>query len=431
MPIMYVNPAPKGARRSKKVRRVKRIARVAKMGSTSRRRKSAAKRKNAASRRATKKKGTHMARKLFGAAAKAHAKRLAKLHRKHKRKSSKKSAAPKRKRRKKSAAVAAAPKHKRRKARKAAAAPAPKRRRRKAHKAHKARKGHKRSASSRRAAARRARRSGIATLRRARRIIRRSPRKILNRRTARYVRKYKMHSNPRRGRRGRRRRNPSGGLMGTPTLLMGALKSALPVAASLYLTRFIIAKIGPSIPMVDRLGAFQKPAVAGLMVVAANFGTKKGPLAKYRSGIMLGTSLNLVDTLIQAFAPSSIKSMFGLGDSGLYDQALGEFVTVGDYMEVGDGSIDDDITLSDYVETSGVEEELGALQEELGVEEELGGEGPRRLGGVSQTSLMRGLKQSSSVGVVPQRSFVKQVPHAGAGYDNPASLYTGIFGGGW
>jgi hypothetical protein len=177
--------------------------------------------------------------------------------------------------------------------------------------------------------------------------------------------------------------------------------------------------------------------VAGLAVVAANFATKKGPLAKWRAGIMLGTSLNLVDSLVSAFAPLNVRQMFGLGDSGMYDQAMGEFVTVGDYLQVGAEPIDDDIALSDYVEMSGVEEELGAIQEELGVEEELGNgspfgdSGPNRLGGVGQSSMLKALKSASAVGVVPTRSFVKNVPHAGAGYDNPNLLYTGIFARGW
>lgn len=465
MPIMYVNPAParghraaSGARRSKKVRRVKRISRVASvLQKPSRRRKSAAKRKNAASRRATKKKGNSMARKLFGAAAKAHAKRLAKLHRKRKRKN------PSRKRRharRRRNPVSVNPSRRRRKRRNPGMAANPRRRHARRHRnpdrskhrltewdwmdaepksRRRRRKGKKMSIEARRARARRRyrlkhpgakRRSGVRALSRARRSIKRA-RKYGGRARA-YARRYHMRTNPRRARRARRRRrNPS--LMGTSNMLMKAVKVAVPVAASLYLTRFIIAKVSPSIPMVDRLGVFQKPAVAGLMVVAASYASKTKMLSKYRDGIMLGVSLNLVDTLIKAFAPDGVKSMFGLGDSGLYDQAMGEYATVGDYLQVGDEPIDDDITLSDYVETSGVEEELGAMQEELGVEEELGasGVGPRLLGGVSQGSMLKALKPMSAVGVVPQRSFVKAVPAAGAGYDNPAALYTGIFSGGW
>jgi hypothetical protein len=383
-----------------------------------------------------------MARKLYGAAAKAHAKRLAKLHRKKRpakgKKGGKKKVQAAGRKASRGKTVQYGPTretHEAHQKRVKAAKKAARTRKRnllakKGRKSSSRRKAG-RSIEARRAAARRRyhkkhpgakRRPGVRALRKARRSIKRASR--FGGRARAYARRYKMRSNPRRG----HRRNP--GLMDTPQLLMGAVKAALPVAVSLYLTRFIIAKVGPRIPMVDKLGTFQKPAVAGLMVVAANFGTKKGPLAKWRSGIMLGVSLNLVDTLVQAFAPQGIKSMFGLGDDGLYDQAMGEFVTVGDYMEIGD-AIDDDITLSDYVETSDVEEELGALQEELGVEEELGGDGPRRLGGVSQRSMLKSLRQSSSVGVVPQRSFVKQVPHAGAGYDNPASLQTGIFSNGW
>jgi hypothetical protein len=442
MPIMYVNPAPR-RRAGRKVRPLRGVT----VGTKKLGRKSAAK-KNAA-RRATKRKGTSMARKLYGAAAKAHAKRLAKSRRKHKRRNpAKKRAARKahkatRRRARKSsvaahyhsgargyaAGMAAAPKkRRRRKARKAAAVAAPKRRRRR-----KARKSV--SVTARRAAARRRyhkkhpgakRRPGTKALRRARRSIKRARR--FGGRAGAYAKRFKMRSNPRRR---RARRNP--GLVGGVTgPLMSGLKAAVPVAASLYLTRFIIAKVGPSIPMIDRLpGQVQAPVVASLMVVAANFATKKGPLAKYRSGIMLGTSLNLVDTLVKAFAPAEVKTMFGLGDSGMYDHAMGEYTTTSDYLEVGDEPIDDDIALSDYVETSGIEEELGAIQEELGISEELGGSGPRLLGGVSQSSTLRAIPRRSSVGVIPQRSFTKAIPAMGPGYDNVAALQTGIFSGGF
>jgi hypothetical protein len=45
--------------------------------------------------------------------------------------------------------------------------------------------------------------------------------------------------------------------------------------------------------------------------------------------------------------------------------------------------------------------------------------------------MLKSMKQVSSIGVVPQRSFVKAIPKAGAGYDNSNTLYTGIFGGGF
>jgi hypothetical protein len=399
--------------------------------------------RKAAARRPIKRKGKRMARKL-------HAKRMAKLHRKRN---------PHRRRRKRrnpgvAAAPAANPRRRRRRRRKnpTKAHRAARRtaqvqakamhhayRRKAAKKAARTRRRHGRLTAEQRRARRRSyylrrtkgktRRYGIKKAKSVRRWLRR---KHYGRQGA-YVRKYKMHSNPRRRR--YHRRNPGRGLIaGTPGVLMNAVKSAVPIAASLYLTRILINKLGPRVPGLDKLGRAAKPAMAALVVVGANYATKKGPLAKWRNGILIGTSLNLVDSLVSAFAPDSVKSMFGLGDSGMYDQAMGEFVTVNDYLEVGE-PIDDDIALSDYVETSGIEEELGAIQEELGVEEELGalegGAGPRRLGGVSQSSMLKALKQSSAIGTVPTRSFTKRIPHAGQGYDNPATLYTGIFGGGF
>lgn len=451
MPIMYVNPAPK----KRGTRRVRPL-RGATLGKkrTSRRR-----RKNGRKVAVAQRKGKSMARKLYGAAAKAHAKRLAKTRRKRRKNPARRKRHARRavRRRRRNPAVMAAPttnpRRRRRRRRNPAASAAyragyeatfkPKRKR-KAKSASPKRRRKARTVAQRRAAARRRyhakhpsakRRPGTRALRRARRSIKRAYR--YGGRAAAYARRHKMRSNPRRRRSRRRgRRNPSlSGLTGT---LMGALKVGAPLAASFYLTKMLINKVGPSIPGLNSLPMqMQAPALATGMVFLANFATRKGPLAKYRMGIMAGVSLNLVDTLVRSFAPDSVKAMFGLGDSGMYDQAMGEFVTVGDYLQVGTTPIDDDIALSDYVEMSGVEEELGALQEELGVEEELGNgspfgdSGPNRLGGVGQSTMMKALKASSAVGVVPQRSFIKNVPHAGAGYDNPSALYTGIFGGGF
>ena len=452
MPIMYVNPAPRRKRRVKPLR-------TASVGRTKTSRRVKRARKNAA-RRINKRKGKSMARKLYGAAAKAHAKRLSKTRRKRKRKNPaakrrRHARTATRRRRRRNPAAAAAPatnpsrrrrrrrknpsayamghertfgkpkRKRRRKARKSAAAP---RRRRRSRKAASTKTTRRRAAARRRYRAKHPgakRRTGVKALRRARRSIKRARRR--GGRAGAYARRYHMRANP--------------GLAGIPGTLMAAVKVAVPVAASLYLTRFIVAKIGPSIPGLNSMPAqLQGPALATGMVVLASFATKKGPLAKYRAGIMIGVSLNLVDTLVKAFAPDSVKTMFGLGDSGMYDQALGEYARIGDYLQVGAVEpIDDDIALSDYVEMSGIEEELGAIQEELGVEEELGNgggspfgdDGPNNLGGVGQSSMLKALKSASAVGVVPQRSFVKQIPSAGPGYDNPSALYTGNFSGGF
>lgn len=211
---------------------------------------------------------------------------------------------------------------------------------------------------------------------------------------------------------------------------MGLVQKALPVAASLYLTRLIINKVSPMIPGVDKLGTFQKPVVAAGMVAVAHFGTRKGMLSKWRDQILLGTSLNLVDSLVSAFAPADMKAMFGLSGDGLYDRSLSEYVETGDYLQVGAQPIDDDIALSDYVTVGALEEELGALEQELGVEEDLGDD---RLGGVSSStpSMLKPVPSMSFEAPVPTRSFTRKVMRAGGDYDNPNVLYTGIFSGGF
>jgi hypothetical protein len=294
------------------------------------------------------------------------------------------------KRRRAKAGTAAAPKKRRRKARKAHAA-APRKRR------YKRRPGAKR-------------RTGVKTLARARRSIKRARRR--GGLAGHYVKRHRMRTNP--------------GLSDMMTII----KTALPVAASLYLTRFIINKVSPMIPGLDKLGNFAKPAISAGMVVAAVYGTKKGPLSKWKDGILMGTSLNLIDSLVGAFAPADVKAMFGLADAGLYDRSLSEYVETGDYLRVGATPIDDDIALSDYVTVNGLEEELGmgALEQELGVEEDLGDD---RLGGVSRDSMLAPIPGMSFEAPVPARSFTRQVPRAGGGYDNPNVLYTGVFAGGF
>lgn len=210
-------------------------------------------------------------------------------------------------------------------------------------------------------------------------------------------------------------------------MLIDLAKQALPVLAGLYGARFVANKIGPRLPGVAALGGFAGPALAVGTVLALNFATKKvAALAKYRTGLMLGAGLAALDSLVTAFAPASVKGMLGVGD--IYDQAMGEYVSVGDYIQMGADPIDDDIAMSDYIQV-GAEEELGAVEEELGmgVEEELGND---LLGGVSQSSLMKVVPGRRFLEPVPARSFTKDIRRAGPGYDNPGSLYQGIFAGG-
>lgn len=225
---------------------------------------------------------------------------------------------------------------------------------------------------------------------------------------------------------------------------METFKAAVPVAGSLYLSRFIANKLGPKIPMVDKLGRFSKPAVAAVVVILAHFATKTRFLSKWRGGIMLGTGINLVDSVVSAVAPENVKSMFGLGQDEIYDEALSDYVEIGadpaypgidDYVEIGDDGVEEE--LGDYIEVS-AEEDLGAddsMEEELGgFEQDMGLAGPLDrplLGGVGRGSLLRRVPSARSIAPVPTKSYTKDVPAAGAGYDKPGKLYTGIFSGGF
>jgi len=85
--------------------------------------------------------------------------------------------------------------------------------------------------------------------------------------------------------------------------------------------------------------------------------------------------------------------------------------------------------MSDYIAVGGdgVEQDLG-LEEELGVEEELGND---LLGGVSQNALVKTVPTRAFLAPVPTRSFTEQIPGATSQFDNPDSLYTGVFARGW
>jgi hypothetical protein len=239
------------------------------------------------------------------------------------------------------------------------------------------------------------------------------------RRRRRSRRRYGSHRRARRGvsrRYGRARRyrsNPGG-------MLIDLAKQAIPVLIGFYGAKVVASRLLTRLPFVASI-PFQGPVLAIGTVLGVNYATKKvGALAKHRSALLLGSAAAAVDTLIQAFAPASIKSLIGMGD-------MGDYLAVGDYAQMGGGPIDDDIAMSDYIAVGGVEEELG-VDEELGIEEELGND---LLGGVSQGSLLKQVPGRQFLAPVPSRSFTKQVPAAGGGYDNPGQLYAGIFGGGF
>lgn len=232
---------------------------------------------------------------------------------------------------------------------------------------------------------------------------RRRRRRSRRRGRARSHRRYRRHY----------RRNPGG-------FLIDLAKRAIPVLLGFYGTRFLVNKIGPMIPMVSSLGTLQGPVLAVAGVVGVNLATKKvGALAKHRNELLLGSMFSALDSLIQAFAPASIKQLVGMSD----------YIAVGDYFAVGGvPPINDQITMSDYIAVGGdgVEQELG-LEEELGVEEELGSDA--LLGGLTQGSLLERVPRQNFLAPVPARSFTRNVPAAGPQYDNPNALYAGIFSG--
>jgi hypothetical protein len=211
------------------------------------------------------------------------------------------------------------------------------------------------------------------------------------------------------------RRNPGG-------FIVDFAKQAIPVALGFLASRIIVGTVGPMLP-VSSLGSLQNPVMSLAALVATHFATKKvGALAKHRSELMIGSTLNLLGSAFSAFAPASVKSLVGMSD----------YVQMGDYVAVGGAPpLHERFTLSDYVAvgSDGVQEELG-LEEELGVEEELGNV---LLGGmpgpVSGGGLMKQVPSQAFIQPVPARSFTKQIPAAGTTYDAASDVYSGIFGG--
>lgn len=378
-------------------------------------------------------------KKLHGAAALAHARKRAKTKRRRgasrrrtstsrrKRRASARTSAPKRRRRRGSSrrrarrtrrarpgarrtrarrrrAVAmtegrANPAPRRRRRRAAAMSHAPRRRRNPARRA--------RAHGRRRRYRRNPRPSTQRSILRARRAIRNRYKTALGRAT---IRRYRMRSNP-------------GGV------IMDTLVQAVPIAVSLYGARMASYMLAPRVPGINRLPSqWQGTAMAiGLGVIGHFATTKVAKLAKYRTSVMIGLGLNLLDNALSAIAPASIKAKIGLGD--VYADGLGDYVEVN-----GAPPIDDDITLGDYIEVGdyvevGAEEELGQVEEELGLEEELGADA--YLGGQRQGNLLAPIKQMPALEAVPARSFTKQIPAASAAYDNPRNLYGGVFAGGF
>lgn len=350
MPITYVNPAKGKAKKRATKRRTPVRGTIKRVSSNSKKaKKNPSKKKPAARKPATtkpkqgKKQMARTRKKLYGAAAAARKKRLAKLKRKRtgarsnpakgstkrgRSTAAKKAAATRRRNataRSAAAKKAAATRKRRAGARKS---PVRKRRRTVAKRRATKRRSYKRNPAPKRkklsAAARKRRKSyggkrssrGMGAIAKGRRSIKASKRR--GGLSGAFVRKYKMKTNP-------------GGLV-------QAVKTALPIAGSFYVSKLICNKLS-SIPAVaDVLGKLPggvgKPVLAGLILAGTHYGTKRGMLAKHRTGLMLGTALSLIDTIISTFAPADVKAMIGVGDYGY--GSLGEYVSTGEYVSSGE-----------------------------------------------------------------------------------------------
>lgn len=442
MPLLYVNPARK--LKTKKTKQRGSITRIS-SSSTKGKKKNPSKKKPAARKKPATTKPKQgkkkMARKkLYGAAAAARKKRLAKMKRKRnpakrrkgpstaKRRAAAKKGAATRKRRaaakrrarrnpppnRVDAAFAkrrAAAKKgwRKRKAKGAAKKTAPKKRRRRL----------KRAATVS-AAAKRG--YGKKSLARAKRSVRAGLR-----------RRGKSREYARRAKSSIMKMNPNG--------FMGLVKQAVPVAASLYLSRmatgYLSGMLAEKKVKADagveksaaaglagmlEVGGFDlaKPLISGVLVYGAHLGTKKVKgLQKHRAGILMGTALNFIDSVVSAFAPDDIKSKFGLGE---FYAATGEYMEIGDYVEVGDIP---PLESGDYVEVGALEQELGLLEQDLGVEEELGDFADRRLGGTHRGSMLSPVRAKPMLSPVPPRSWTALVGPVGYG---AADFAQGIFG---
>jgi len=222
-------------------------------------------------------------------------------------------------------------------------------------------------------------------------------------------------------------------MQSNPNGIMDSVKAVIPFGAALYGSRVatgaLVKYLGPRMPSVP----YQRPIASVAVMVGLNMASKRVPTLKRHTGaIMVGSMLNVVDSLLAAFAPTEVKAMLGMGD--IYDGAIGDYLEVGDYVQMSDAPpIDDDITMADYVQV-GLEEELGmGVEEELGLEEELGADTLSRplLGGVAASSMLAPIRSQPMLAPIPARSFTKRVPRAGAGYDKSSVLYGGIFAGGF
>jgi hypothetical protein len=213
-------------------------------------------------------------------------------------------------------------------------------------------------------------------------------------------------------------------------MLIDLAKRAAPVLLGFYGARILVKQVTQRVAATSKLGSLQGPVLSIAAVFAVHFLTKKvARLAKYRSELLLGTGLHMVDAVIGAFAPASVKAAIGVGD--VYDRALGEYLYAGaGGQPAEDPAMGEYVQMGEYVAVGDVEEELGAVEEELGaVEEELGGEGSFGQG-VEHNAMLRPVQRQAMLTPVPTRSYTRAVPSATEAYEDMRGFYQGIFAGG-
>lgn len=234
-----------------------------------------------------------------------------------------------------------------------------------------------------------------------------------------YMKKYKMRS------------NPAG--------IKDAVMKAIPIGVG-YIGSKVIVNLGAKhIPGLDKLNVggydLAKPVLHIGAIAVIHFGTKKAPvslkaLKKHRDSLMLGAGLAALTSMVETFAPASVKEMLGMSSA---------VVAAAPAPSAGYFTTDDYMTVDGYVTVDDFESEMGAIEADLGLEADLGmiesdlggGFADRNLGGVHRGSMLKAVPEVPMLAPVPARSFTGVVPEVGPGFDSHSGLYQGIFRGGY
>jgi hypothetical protein len=208
--------------------------------------------------------------------------------------------------------------------------------------------------------------------------------------------------------------NPSNGMM-------SAVKQVLPIAGSFYVSRLTVNKLSEVTAVGDVIGKVPlnlgKPVLSGVIMAVTHYGTKKGALAKHRTGLMLGTALAFVDSLVAALAPKDVKAMMGIkADGEEKKEALSQYVSSGEYVAqseyVGVGEY---VSMGDHQHAYGTSIGPGDFRQEHGASLFADPHGLYAVDGLHEIHAIHGIDQE--LGAIE------------AGVDTGAN--SGIFSNGW